>query len=69
MGSVDPDRALTVIRGLPDCPSTIVTDDGEALSAMARAVTGGAVEVVGGVVGTVSVGVGGGAGVASHCGA
>ena len=67
-GPVATDRAVTVIRGLPDCPSTMVTDDGEAQSAM-DAVAGGGVDVAGGVVGVVSGGPAADAEVVPHCGA
>ena len=68
MGSLDPDRADTVIRGLPDCPSMMVTDDGEALSAI-TADTGGGGEVTGGVVGGLPGAPESDAELPPHCGA
>jgi hypothetical protein len=56
MGLVDFDRAVTVIWGLPDWPSTMVIADGEALSEITEADAGGGVEVTGGVVGVPSGG-------------
>ena len=69
MGPEDFDRAVTVIRGLPDCPSAIVTDDGEALSEITEAVAGGGGEVTGGVPGVPSGGPADGDEVAPHCAA
>ena len=69
MGPEDFDRAVTVIRGLPDCPSAIVTDDGEALSEITEADAGGGGEVTGGVPGVPSGGPAEGGEVAPHCGA
>ena len=69
MGPSDFDRAVTVIRGLPDCPSAMVTDDGEALSEITEGDAGGGGEVTGGVLGVPSGGPADDDEVAPHCAA